>query len=298
MAERKIDPKFNIYETYKTMNVLNPYRFGGATGGGGSYEPETVALMASIGWADDATVSPHNGLTYKGVYDAVDTYFKAGKTGGYLSKLKAVYLFIGDNANTHKWNAINPQDTDAAFRIVWFGGGTFSSNGYLPNGSSSYGDTFFQGSNNALGNESFGFYSRTNIDNVSVDIGAIGSAAGNIGSDIITRYNGKVYVRSQGSEVLSGTSTSSLGMHTISRINTSQFIRDLRVGRITVNNTATNTSLTATFYVGALNFSGSSSNRSVRESCYYFIGDGLTETQITDHNNAVQQLQTALGRQV
>ncbi len=29
MAERKIDPKFNIYETYKTMNVLNPYIFGG-----------------------------------------------------------------------------------------------------------------------------------------------------------------------------------------------------------------------------------------------------------------------------
>jgi len=28
MAEKKIDPKFNIYETYTTMNILNPYRFG------------------------------------------------------------------------------------------------------------------------------------------------------------------------------------------------------------------------------------------------------------------------------
>lgn len=35
MGERIIDPKFNIQEVYRTMNILNPYRFGG--GGGGGY---------------------------------------------------------------------------------------------------------------------------------------------------------------------------------------------------------------------------------------------------------------------
>lgn len=29
MGERIIDPKFNIQEVYRTMNILNPYRFGG-----------------------------------------------------------------------------------------------------------------------------------------------------------------------------------------------------------------------------------------------------------------------------
>ncbi len=38
MAERKIDPKFNIYETYKTMNVINPYRFEGV-------QPDTYSYL-------------------------------------------------------------------------------------------------------------------------------------------------------------------------------------------------------------------------------------------------------------
>ncbi len=37
---------------------------------------------------------------------------------------------------------------------------------------------------------------------------------------------------------------------------------------------------------------------SSREHAYTFIGAGLTATEITAHNNAVDQLQIDLGRQV
>ncbi len=42
MGERIIDPKFNIQEVYRTMNILNPYRFGGGT------QSETAAYISRV----------------------------------------------------------------------------------------------------------------------------------------------------------------------------------------------------------------------------------------------------------
>ena len=72
---------------------------------------------------------------------AIDTLVKGMKADGIWTKMKAIYPFVGGTATTHKWNLKDPRDLDAAFRLVFNGGWTHSSNGALPNGTNGYADT-------------------------------------------------------------------------------------------------------------------------------------------------------------
>ena len=72
---------------------------------------------------------------------AIDTLVKGMKTDGTWTKMKAIYPFVGGTASTHKWNLKDPRDLDAAFRLVFNGGWTHSSNGATPNGTNGYADT-------------------------------------------------------------------------------------------------------------------------------------------------------------
>jgi hypothetical protein len=77
-------------------------------------------------------------------------------------------------ATQFKYNLVNPVDSDAAFRLVFNGGWTHSSNGATPNGTNGYADTKLVPSsvfsNNNNGN--FGYYHRTILKNLSASIGA------------------------------------------------------------------------------------------------------------------------------
>jgi hypothetical protein len=260
---------------------------------GTTYEPETVALMTAIGWADDNTVSPHNGLTYSQVYGVVDNYFKAGKTGGYQSLLKAVYLFIGNTADNHKWNAMNPQDTDAAFRMLWFGSGVHSATGFKPNGTNAYGNTsFIENQNVALNNVSYGFYSRTNIDAAQIDMGA---EKGTTYAYLYSNLSGNIYYRLQNTSLTGVLTSDSLGFYAVNRRVSNDLV--LQKNSTINHDTLDGVSLgNYPYWIGARN--ATNKGFSTREHAYTFMGEGLTDTQMTTHYNAVQQLQNALGRQV
>jgi hypothetical protein len=289
MAENKIDPKFNIHSNYTKVNILNPYRFAV----GASYEPETLNYMAAVGIADDSTVyytgTPQE-ITGNGFYLAIDTFVKSLKTEGIFSKLKAVYPFIGGTADRHKWNLMNPQDTNEAFRITWYGSGIHSETGFNNNGNS-YGDTLFAGTRNTLGNESYGVYSRTQSDG-----GADMSAISPDRSEMFIRYSGGLYISSQGDLAATSGSTSSLGFFATSRIDSN--LRGYGNG-IQINITQSPKSRTASsFFLGCRNSGGNPSFYTNREYAYAFIGEGLTSTEIDSYKTAVQQLQTDLGRAV
>lgn len=51
------------------------------------------------------------------------------KTNSLYAKMKAVYPIIGGTAASHKWNLINPLDSDAAFRLTFGGTLTHNANG-------------------------------------------------------------------------------------------------------------------------------------------------------------------------
>ena len=106
----------------------------------------SIGIYSSLNNAidDDA----FNFITTVGITDstqrsALDTLVKAAKSNGWWNFCKAIYPFIGGTATTHKYNLKNPQDTDAAFRLVFAGGITHSSTGVLPNGVDGDADTFF-----------------------------------------------------------------------------------------------------------------------------------------------------------
>jgi len=63
------------------------------------------------------------------------------KANNLYSKFSVLYPFVGGSTDTHKFNLINPVDSDAAFRIVWSGSVTHDANGIKGNGTNGYGDT-------------------------------------------------------------------------------------------------------------------------------------------------------------
>ena len=62
------------------------------------------------------------------------------KSNSLYTKCQAIYPFKGTTASQHKFNAKNPLDTNAAFRLTFTGASTFSNLGYQLNGSS-FGNT-------------------------------------------------------------------------------------------------------------------------------------------------------------
>jgi hypothetical protein len=85
-------------------------------------------------------------ITASGISDATIEAaiedFEIEMTGyGLLSLMHAIYLIYGADAAYDKWNFMDAQDDDAAFRITWAGGVTHNSDGVVGNGSNAYGDT-------------------------------------------------------------------------------------------------------------------------------------------------------------
>ena len=83
------------------------------------------------------------GITNAIEKSAVTTAIVQMKAAGLWGISKAVYFFVGSSANSTKYNAKDPRDLDAAYRIVWSGGVTHDSNGVTFNGTTGFGDTKF-----------------------------------------------------------------------------------------------------------------------------------------------------------
>jgi len=104
---------------------------------------------------------------------AIETLVVDLKGYGIWTKMKALYPFVGGTASQHKFNLKNPLDTDAAFRLVFYGGVTHSANGVKGNAVNGYYQTFINPSivfSPASGGSEF-IYSRDDLD-TGVDLGA------------------------------------------------------------------------------------------------------------------------------
>ena len=295
MGEISINPKFNIHKTYKKVRILNPYRNSGAPSG--SNDADAANYLAAVGIINDATVyyagTPQE-ITGSAIYTAMNNFVGTLKSAGVYAKLKAVYPLIGGNAGNHKWNLINPQDTDAAHRVVWFGSGIHSKTGFKGDASTAYGDTNFnQSFHSELNNESFGFYSRSNTNRPEFDMGLEDTYQ----SFIAVNYSGKTYSRSQNtSYALILDETDSLGFCSVNRISNSGYSIQ-RKGLISYASAESLGISDNNFKLGMKGDTIGSYN-SAKEFAYSFIGEGLTENQMTAHYNAVQQLQTDLKRAI
>jgi len=73
---------------------------------------------------------------------AVNTLVVNLKSANIWTKMKAVYPMVGGSATSHKFNLLNPVDSNGAYRLVFAGGLTHSSSGILGGGVNGIADTF------------------------------------------------------------------------------------------------------------------------------------------------------------
>jgi hypothetical protein len=233
---------------------------------------------------------------------AINTLINGLKANNLWTKMKAVYPFVTDKtlqadmAAQMKFNLVNPQDSDAAFRLAFSGGWTYSTNGAQPNGTNGYADTKFNPNISLnLNSEHLSFYSRTNVSALYCDIG--GADVSNNESDIFPNYNNTYYPRIQANNTgIAGLGYNTAAMFLANRVNSTE----VQGWRNTVKNVLSSTTtgkVNNNIWISALN---STVNKfySTRELAFVTMGDGLTDTEITTLYNLIQAYQTQLSRQV
>jgi hypothetical protein len=234
---------------------------------------------------------------------AINTLVLDLKTYSIWDKLKALYPMVGGTSSTHKFNLKDPRDLDAAFRGVFVGGWTHTSNGATPNGTNAYMDTKLTPSAVLTNNMNIGYYSRTD-QNALVTTCDMGSVSGPSGPDylmLLPRLNNVSWY----SVIENGTYT------TIADTNSAAFYIASRNGTTVKGfkngtNVVTRTGITAQIkpngpiYLGAINWHAipSAGWYSSRQCALAFIADNLSDTENVNFSTAVQTFQTTLGRQI
>lgn len=264
--------------------IIDPYRYA-------SCPAEALAFIAAAGITD---------ATQK---QAICTLVSDLQNYGIWNKMKAIYPMVGGTSTTCKYNLKDPRDLDAAFRLVFFGGWSFSNTGALPNGVNAYADTKLNPSGLINANDiSISTYLRTNTDGLFCDMGASINA-----TSILYQYS--IYARlsnvaytdlgSQSAGRITYANTDSRG-HFISTRTSSTSFKAFQNSTLkaTLTTPQTQSILSRFLFLGAMNDSLSTIQFSNRELAFAHIGDGLTDTEAANLYTAVQAYQTTLGRQV
>lgn len=261
--------------------IINPYVFSG-------FDADAQAFITAAGITDNTQKT------------AINTLVLDMKGFGIWTKMKAIYPFVGGTASTHKWNLVNPLDTDAAFRLVFFGGMTHSSNGILFAGVNGYADTKLNMSTNYAANDNthISFYSRTSTAlSASFEMGVFN------GTSIIgvtlrrSDFGFGTYYAVNSGAYISFTDSNAAAFYISNRLGTTMN------GWRNSTKTATTTSTalarpSLNMYIGGQNNAGALNQATTRQVAFASIGDGLTDTDAANLYTAVQNFNTSLSRQV
>jgi hypothetical protein len=284
---------YQIVEKYqvalsRNVNALQSFYYNP------SYNNETNAFLFSTQITDTTTQL------------ATNTLVSDLKTANIFTKMKAIYPMVGGTATTCKFNLANAQDTNEAFRLVFSGGGTFSANGYLPNGTNAYASTFLNPlaalTNN---NTHMSYYSRTVTS--GANRGLIGASTGATSLPLFT-----IYGRNATNSVTMDSYDYTTCRNFISEVTgaafyinsrtTSTSFKSYRNAVMALNNAASNTYNVATINfpitIGALNLNGAVGQFGTFQCAFASIGDGLTDAEALAFYNAVQTFNTSLFRNV
>lgn len=282
---------YQITEKYqvalsRNINTTQSFYYNSA------YNNETNAFLFSTQITDNT------------IQTATNTLVTDLKTAGVFTKMKALYPMVGGTATTHKFNLVNSQDTDAAFRLAFVGGWTHSANGALPNGTNAYANTFLIPSAN-FNNTTFNhlsYYSRTNSA-VAFEY-AMGSSATGANAMIIRRdtnagFGFSDYASGITYRGASGSVTNSLGLFTFSQKGTTAKL--FKNNTTVASNSYAPSSLplsTNAIILGAINETASVNGYTNKQCAFSSIGEGLTDAEALAFYNAVQLFNTTLARQV
>lgn len=228
---------------------------------------------------------------------AINSLVVSLKNYGIWNKIKALYPFVGGTASSHKFNLKDPRDLDAAFRLIFNGGWTHSSNGSLPNGTNAYADTFYT---NISNNSSMWHYSRTNkLSGNEIEFGSI--SPNNIHHAIATYFSTYTYLYIN--ILLDSTAVRYNSINTLGFFGANRKASNILDGWENGIKKGTNTdniisvATSKSLIIGAFN-AAPIGYFSSKQTAFAATGDGLTDTEAANYYTAVQAFQTTLGRQV
>lgn len=218
------------------------------------------------------------------------------KTAGLWTKIQALYPFKGTTAAQHKWNAKNPLNTDAAFRLTFSGTGAYSNLGYLTGGG--YANTFLipNSIQNLNSNGLTAVVGTNNTANTNDTImGAFGS--GSNASWIVAKGSNTTFLRElrlNFADVQQTGINEARGIWTGTRQSAiSKFIRNNSlIGSVA----ATGNLPTFPIWIGDLNNSGSQYASSFQRIQIAIIHEGLTDAEVTTLHLIIDTSETIAGR--
>lgn len=251
-----------------------------------SYTARTIAFVAATGISD---------LT---IINALNTLDLALISGGIDSKMIALYPIVGGTATTHKYNFMDAQDTNAAFRLTFNGGLTHSSTGILGNLGNGYIDTNCLHSNLNQDSTHISFYSRTSANIARFDM-AVMNGASTSRLEIICRWtDNTMYYGANCGELSAGSPTNGAGLFVANRTASNVLNAWRNSTKLATSATVSVATTAFNVYILARNFNGVVDLYSSREVAFATIGSGLTDADVANLYTAVQAFQTSLSRQV
>jgi hypothetical protein len=227
------------------------------------------------------------------------------------SLLKTCYPFVGGSAAKHKYNLINPADSDAAFRMTFGGTVAHDGVGITPNGSNGYGDTKLNA--NTLDKDSHGLdlfiAKETDFDPYPFEFGvkdgtnyvaysAGGITAANAGQamNVIDVGNNISFLFSDG---ILGLNYNFVGLHQVNRVNANSggLLGLLNKQKVLPSTSSSSGSIAAgIIYLGTVNGQALWSKRPIS---YFAIRNvGLSDSVNELYADAVYRLQNNLNRNV
>ena len=245
--------------------------------------------------ADAQAFIDATGISDSTQQNAINDLVVGLKADSLWTKMVAVYPFVGGTADTHKYNLVNPLDTDGAFRLTYGGTNaiTHSSTGALPTGNSTTNTHIVFNTDLTSNSTHFSYYARNlstgqnslNFLDLSSNNNYLSLAYTVLGEDIISN------IQVTG---LNRVSNTDLGLTIASR--TTNNVAKIYKGGSSIDTDTRNTSAQTsdTLYM----FGRSSGEPCTHECSFASVGDGLDDTDASNLDTLIQAFQTTLSRQV
>lgn len=259
---------------------------------------KNYAVTGSVTYDADALAyfTANTAITSSADKKEINTFYLGLKSDGIYTKIKAMYLPIWGSASACKWNLVNPLDTNAAYRLTFATGWTFSSGGMTPNGTSAYADTFLVPLTDlTLNNTHISYYARTNVNLQEIEIGCSdGTNQFNLANRYLAVGSFSDQYRIASRITVSQTDSRGLflGTRTAAAIH-KLFKNGSQIG--TTNTGIGGSLINFKFVLGATNVSNIVGSFSTKQCSFASIGNGLTDTESTNFYNRVQTLMTYFG---
>jgi len=233
---------------------------------------------------------------------ATRTLFTSLVSNGLYSKITAMYPLLGGSAASQKFNAKNPADTNAANRLTWNGGWTYTSSGATGNNSNTYARTYLSGTSLNRYSAHISYYSLANTSSSDcIEMGGANTSTSTyteLAVDTIAfGGNYRTYnINTAGNGVDSTSHSAMTGYFVSSRESDTQSYL-YRNGSLNYSSTtATNGTISYEIVLGARNDNGTPNSFTDRPMGFVTIGSGLTPTEITTLTTIVNTWATAVGR--